>query len=100
MFSRPRYLTQGVIAEIPLDLQLFMWSLVDGLESQGIKPDYLQVFKLRPAPDKKMQELEHIQEIPPYSCKYTLPLDDPVTSKVFIIDDGPSHTTMLLASEY
>lgn len=43
MFNNQRYLTRGVQAEIPLELQLFMWSCIDGLPEER---DYFQVFRL------------------------------------------------------
>ena len=45
MFQNQRYLTAGVNAEIPLELQLFLWSCIDQLPSER---DYLQVFQLEP----------------------------------------------------
>lgn len=43
MFSSKRYFTRGVQAEIPFDLQMFMWFLVTILPEQK---DHLQVFRL------------------------------------------------------
>ena len=43
MFNSDRYLTRGVQAEIPFELQLFMWYLVSNLPEPK---DYLQVFRL------------------------------------------------------
>lgn len=31
--SKDRYLTRGVDAEIPLDIQIFMWEAVDNMET-------------------------------------------------------------------
>ena len=45
MFTTPRYMTAGVNAEIPLELQLFLWSCIDQLPPER---DYLQVFQLEP----------------------------------------------------
>ena len=72
MFKNQRYLTRGVYSEIPIELQLFMWECIDKL----------------------------LSEQPEYRMEYLLPtISNPVTAKVYVIDDG-DHSTMLLAEEY
>ena len=34
MFNNQRYLTKGVQAEIPIELQLFMWGCIDKLPEE------------------------------------------------------------------
>ena len=41
--SKGRYLTRGVDAEIPIELQVLMWQAVDRMPEPK---DYLQVFRL------------------------------------------------------
>ena len=41
--SKGRYLTRGVDAEIPIELQVLMWQAVDQMPEPK---DYLQVFRL------------------------------------------------------
>ena len=94
MSNHNRYLTCGVDSTIPLPLQLFLWSCVDSLPDER---DYLQVFELT-AEDGK-QRIVHHTEQPLYRKEYLLPSSDPITEKLYIIDDG-DHSTMLLASEY
>ena len=94
MFNNSRYLTKGVQAEIPLELQLFMWNCVDELPAER---DYLQVFNLEPFGE--MQRITHTSEIPEYKMEYLIPSEAPITAKVYVIDDG-DHSTMLLANEY
>ena len=94
MFQNKRFLTCGVDAVIPLDLQLFMWQCVDRLPATR---DYLQVFEL--SPSGPMQVINYSSEEPEFKRVYLLPSDSPINEKVYIIDDG-DHTTMLLASEY
>lgn len=97
MFKNPRYLTRGVTAEIPVEVQLFLWNLVDSIDG---KADYLQVFKL--TPQNGTQHIIHTQETPPFSAEYDITLgrdESLVTASLFVIDDR-DHTTMLLASEY
>ena len=95
MFNSDRYLTRGVQATIPFDLQMFMWFLVTILPEPK---DYLQVFRLSVS-DDGIQHIIHEQEVPAYSREYDVQTDNPVSAKVYVIDDG-DHCTMLLAEEY
>ena len=95
MFSNQRYITRGVIAEIPLELQIFMWECIDRLPENR---DYFQVFKLESLGG--IQRITHFSEQPEYRMEYLLPtITNPITAKVYVIDDG-DHSTMLLAEEY
>ena len=93
-FYGQQYMTRGVQAEIPLDLQLFMWYLINKLPEPK---DYLQVFRLSVCDNG--QHIVHEQEEPSYHKEYDCQIDNPVTAKVYVIDDG-DHSTMLLAEEY
>ena len=95
MFNNQRYLTRGVEAEIPLALQLFMWNCIDRLPAER---DYFQVFRLEPM-GETMQQIRHESEQPEHHMTYLIPTDNPITAKVYVIDDE-DHSTMLLASEY
>ena len=93
--SKDRYLTRGVDSEIPLDIQIFLWELVDKLPKER---DYLQVFNLTAKNGK--QVIKHSSEQPKHEREYIIDvLVKAVTAKVYIIDDG-DHCTMLLAEEY
>ncbi len=93
--SKPRYLTRGIDAEIPLELQMFMWEVVDRMPEPK---DYLQVFRL--TEQNGLQIIHHTAEQPKYEMTYILPtMTKAVTAKVYIIDDG-ENCTMLLAEEY
>ena len=94
MFDNPRYLTRGVDESIPLRLQTLLWDLIDLLPSER---DYLQVFWLKPFGG--MQQVIHTAEEPEYKKVLLFPSDDPISAKVYVIDDG-DHSTMLLAEEY
>lgn len=94
-FTGQRYLTRGVQAEIPFDLQMFMWYLINNLNEPK---DYLQVFRLSVSYNGT-QHIIHEQEVPAYSREYDVQTDNPVSAKVYVIDDG-DHCTMLLAEEY
>lgn len=93
--NKGRYLTRGVDAEIPLDIQIFMWEAVDNMPAPK---DYLQVFNL--SVENGLQVIKHTSEQPNFDMTYILTaLTKAVTAKVYIIDDG-DHCTMLLAEEY
>ena len=94
MFNSNRYLTRGVKTEIPFELQFLMWELIDQLP----KPkDRFQIFRLTIQDGK--QHISHESEQPEYHKEYDIDTANPVTSKVYVIDDG-THCTMLLAEEY
>ncbi|MCR4645337.1 MAG: DUF960 domain-containing protein [Oscillospiraceae bacterium] len=93
--SKSRYLTSGVNATIPLELQLFMWEAIDRLPEPK---DYLQVFRL--SVENGLQVIRHSSEQPEVDMTYILAAaDTQITEKVYVIDDG-ENCTMLLASEY
>ena len=95
MFKEPRYVTQGVEAEIPKMLQVYLWELISKMKVQDV--DYLQVFKI--APVENGLKIIHTQEEPDYKAEYFYETGERVTAKVYCIDDV-SHATMLLSSEY
>ncbi len=98
-----RFLTRGIDAEVPKELQVLMWQSVEELVQSETKTDYLQVFELSLDEKKEFIKIKHTQEQPPYENTLRikakpsfLPLPD---AKIFVIDDV-THSTMLLASEY
>ncbi|WP_302932645.1 DUF960 domain-containing protein [uncultured Ruminococcus sp.] len=94
MFQNKRFLTRGVQAEIPMELQLFLWNCIDQLPEER---DYFQVFALKEIDGK--QHIHHFSEQPEYSKEYQISTEKPITAKVYVIDDI-DHSTMLLAEEY
>lgn len=97
-----RYLTRGVNSDIPLELQILLWNMIDSLiSSTKVKLDYLQVFDFDYHDNHFV--ITHTQEVPQYkrvhkigmNTKYT-PL---INRKVFVIDDI-DHCTMLFSNEY
>ena len=95
MFNNPRYCTKGINETVPLLTQIILWDLIDSMKVA--EKDYLQVFKL--AATDKTQHVTHTQEQPPYERTLEFRTDNPITAKIFVIDDE-THTTMLLAEEY
>ena len=94
MFNNGFYVTRGVSDKIPLPLQIIMWELIEDLP---VDKDGLQVFSL--SEENGRQVLKHSQEVPEYEKEYILDIEEPITEKIFVIDDE-THSTMLLASEY
>lgn len=94
MFQNKRFLTKGVQAEIPIELQLFLWNCIDNLPEER---DYFQVFALKEIDGK--QHIHHFSEQPEYSKEYQISTEKPITAKIYVIDDT-DHSTMLLAEEY
>jgi len=101
MFQKSRYLTRGIQHEIPFDIQIMLWELIDKRIASGAKMDYLQIFDLKAkgSEDYPVQHLVHRQEQPDYKMEYAIEYKNPVTEKIYVIDSG-EYSTMLLASEY
>ena len=96
MFNKETYLTRGISNEIPLEIQILLWSMIDKL---NVKKDYLQVFEIEPI-DANLLKIEHRQEVPKYKSDIVVK-NVGISSKVkiFVIDDGV-YSTMMLSSEY
>ena len=95
MFKNNRYITRGVQSRIPHDTQRLLWYLIDVLEIPEV--DSFQFFNLTIEDGK--QKITHKQEQPEYSVELLVEVSEPVSEKVYVIDDG-EHSTMLLAEEY
>ena len=96
-----RYITRGVENKIPLDLQIFMWQLIEEIKDTVEELDYLQIFNI-----VVVDEIENkviiidSQEVPEYKNILIVNTSEPCDSeKIFVIDDN-THSTMLLAEEY
>ena len=93
--SKSRYLTRGVDAAIPPELQIFMWRAIDQMSEPK---DYLQVFRL--TVENGLQVIRHSSEQPAFEMTYILAAaGTAITEKVYVIDDGV-QCTMMLAEEY
>ena len=93
--NKPRYLTRGVDAEIPLNIQIFLWNCIDNMPKEK---DYLQVFNLLNV--NGLQIIHHTSEQPEFEITYVLAdVENPVTAKIYVID-SVEYCTMLLAEEY
>ncbi len=105
MFERTkdRYVTRGIMEQVPMELQMFLWHVLEqGQSHHGM--DCLQVFKLR-IDEAQNLHVHHSQERPGCQKTYSLAgvgADMPAGldgKKIYAIDDG-THVTMLFASEY
>lgn len=103
LFNNPGYMTRGFQAEIPIETQQMIFTLMNKAKQTLPEMDYLQVFKMVKISSNgsSLQGLTHAQEIPPFeeTVYLALPEDQIITTKIFVIDDGDHHT-FLLASEY
>ncbi len=95
MFTNSRYLTKGINEELPLNLQILLWSLIDSLL---IEKDYLQVFNIKVIRGSLL-EITHSQEQPTYKQTIQAVGEIERDMKIFVIDDG-EQSTMLFAEEY
>jgi hypothetical protein len=96
LFHNDRYITRGISAEISPITQLLLWELIDQRQQEGAELDYLQVFRLEP--EGQHQKITHSQEEPPYEQESLFIGPEPVTAKIYVIDDG-NHSTMLFPEE-
>ena len=95
MFNNQRYVTRGITNTVPLVTQIILWDCIDSMKVE--RKDYLQVFKL--TAKNHTQHVTHSQEEPIYERSFEFQTDEPITAKIFVIDDE-THSTMLLAEEY
>ena len=96
-----RYVTKGVQLELPPEMQIILWSMVDENIKKGLPMDYLQIFELKPVylDDIKMQEISHKQEQPRRTNTFAFETDNPISAKIFIID-SIEYSTMMFNYEY
>ena len=95
MFTNSRYLTKGISSELPLNLQILLWSMIDTLL---IEKDYLQIFNIKIVRGN-LVEITHSQEKPSYKHTIQAVAEIDRDMKVYVIDDG-EYSTMLFAEEY
>ena len=100
-FDSHRYITRGVAAEIPLDIQLMLFESIEVMRKKVEDLDWLQVMKLEGVTKDGISVLRilHEQEVPKGQVEYYLPYEFEGNQTVFVVDDV-DHVTMLLKSEY
>jgi hypothetical protein len=97
--NQGRYATKAVQNKIPLELQQFLWLIIDCRKVAGDRLDCLQVFELRS--DHEHQLVCNTQDYPPLQLEYKFKLNskEEITCKVWLVDSG-EYATMLLPSDY
>ncbi|CEQ15123.1 DUF960 family protein [Paraclostridium sordellii] len=97
MFKKEnRYMTRELAEEIPLEINILIWSLIDSLT---IEKDYLQIFELNPI-GKGIFEIIHKQEVPAYeSCIYINNDDIKDKLKIYAID-SVEYSTLMFSYQY
>lgn len=101
MLNNSRYITAGIQRNISPEVQFVLWNLIDKRKHEYPKMDYLQVMELKIDFIGKIpyQSILHRQEQPPYSRTHRVAIENPINSKIWILDDG-NVTTMLFPNEY
>lgn len=100
--DKARYMTKGIAREVPLELQIAIWAIIQEESSQH-QMDYLQVFQLHIDAERNLR-IDYKQEVSEQARTYELSNIGKVPSqldgrKIYVIDDM-THITMLFASEY
>ncbi|EJQ42369.1 hypothetical protein IEE_03934 [Bacillus cereus BAG5X1-1] len=97
--NQNRFVTKAVQNIIPLELQQFLWLIIDCRKAAGDRLDYFQVFELRS--DHEHQFVCNTQVSPPLQLEYkfTLNSKEVINCNVWLLDNG-EYTTMLLPSDY
>lgn len=81
-----RYMSSRVNEEIPLEIQLFLWSLQDKIEREQKEIDYLQIYELSGGKGNT-QVVKHLAEIPFHEEEYVFEASKVVIAKLYIIRD-------------
>lgn len=94
-----RYVSRQVNENVPMQLQILMWSMIDSLKEKK-RLDYLQIFRLKVKDHRVLIEQE--QEVPPYKELYEVekskfPIEHDM--KIYVID-SVDYSTMIFAEEY
>lgn len=104
MFDKQRFITRGIKIDVPPELVILLWQLIDERIAANHQLDYLQVFDLwveQDSSEKPLQMIRHSQEVPLY--QRVLGISDttfiPIKAKIFAIDSG-NYSTILRSNEY
>lgn len=96
--------SKRVSEECPFLYRVWMLKEITRLREEEIMAlDYLQIFKfsLVEKDGKILQEIIHSQEVPEYSRIYYFePVENGISAKFYIIDDGADYATIIFADEY
>ncbi|URM33404.1 DUF960 domain-containing protein [Cytobacillus firmus] len=95
-----RYMTRSIAETLHIEIQLFLWSLLDEKVSKEEELDYLQVFELSVKNGK--QCIIHRQEQPPNKQQWIVELQHtkPLNCTIWCMDNGSEGQIMLYPSDY
>lgn len=94
-------MTRGIAAEIGLEIQLFLWSMIDRRKERNVELDYFQIFEMSVENENgvKIQKVIHRQERPNIKDIYYISVETPINGKIWVIDSD-DYSTMMFPSEY
>ena len=91
-----RYMTRKVAEEIPLEINILLWNLIDEL---NVEKDYLQIFELNPI-GEGIVEIIHKQEIPAYENSIYIDNEEIKENKKLYALDSLEYSTLMFSQEY
>lgn len=91
-----RYMTIKVAEEIPLEINILLWKLIDEL---NVEKDYLQVFELNPI-GEGIVEIIHKQEVPEYESSIYIHNEVIKENKKIYAIDSVEYSTLMFSYEY
>lgn len=91
-----RYMTRKVAEEIPLEINILLWNLIDEL---NVEKDYLQIFELNPI-GEGIVEIIHKQEVPEYKSSLYIHSEEIKENKKLYAIDSLEYSTLMLSEEY
>ena len=84
MFTNERYITREVAEQVPIEMQLLMWELVERI----VEKDYLQIFELT-LKENGIVKVVHKQEILEFTNTYKIKNTGIKNKmKLYMIDSG------------
>ncbi len=96
--------TWGIKNKVDPITEYVLWSKIDDARKNGIKLDWLQIFKLKTvrtrSKDRLLLKITHIQEEPAYESRFSLSIEpeEAVNGTIYVIDDL-THATMMWKEE-
>ncbi len=97
MFKKEnRYMTRKIVEEIPLEINILLWNLIDELQ---IGKDYLQIFELNPI-GEGIVEIVRKQEMPEYESSIYIHNEEIKENKKIYAIDSMEYSTLMFSDEY
>ena len=94
--TESRYMTRKVSEEIPLEINILLWNLIDEL---NVEKDYLQIFELNPI-GEGIVEIIHKQEVPKYEASIYIHNELIKENKKIYAIDSVEYSTLMFSYEY